>query len=200
MVSFEHIRKLMGWCPNTSLRETRKSVQFDDLVVNVPGGGGEITHANLGWSNKYHNRLLQISVSLTLAAMVFYISYGRYNPGNFLAGIIYGLVFSIFTGITEWRRLNKAASGEFKKVWVKRGKKNLNYLIIFGLIIVGILVVGFIAAKTDIRISGIYATISGFILFVWMQYLEVLYWEWKNRKILIVEKTSFYAVDMGDNK
>ena len=118
----------------------------------------------------------------------------------FLAGIIYGLIVSIFTGITEWHRLNKAAAGEFKKVWVTRKKKIINYLIIFGFIIVVILIVGFIAAKTDIRISGIYATLSGFILFVWTQYIEVVYWERKNRKMLIVEKTSFYAVDTGGSK
>ncbi|CAG0992685.1 hypothetical protein METP2_02716 [Methanosarcinales archaeon] len=54
--------------------------------------------------------------------------------------------------------------------------------------------------KTDIRISSIYATLSGFILFVWTQYIEVVYWERKNRKMLILEKTSFYAVDTGGSK
>lgn len=194
----ENIRKIMGWCPNASTIETIKSVQFDDLMVNAPGSGGELTTAS--WWNKYRNRILLNSVILTLVAMTFYISYGRYKPDNFLAGIIYGLIVSIFTGITEWRRLNKAAAGEFKKVWVTRKKKIINYLIIFGFIIVVILIVGFIAAKTDIRISGIYATLSGFSLFVWTQYLEVVYWERKNRKTLIAEKTSFYAVDTGGSK
>ncbi|MFZ3385388.1 MAG: DUF1673 family protein [Candidatus Methanoperedens sp.] len=195
-VNIEYIlRKMMGWCPNASTIETRKSVQFDDMV-NAPGSDGELTHATARWWNKYHNRILLNAVILTLMAMNYYISYGRYNPDNFLAGIIYGLIVSIFTGITEWRRLNKAAAGEFKKVRVTRKKKIMNYLIIFGFIIVVMIIVGFIAAKTDIRISGIYATLSGFILFVWTQYLEVVYWEWKNRKTLIVEKTSFYAIDI----
>ena len=189
---------MMGWCPNVSTIEARKSVQFDDMTA--PDNGRELTYTTAGFWNKYHNRILLNAVVLTLLAMTYYISYGRYDPDNFLAGIIYGLIVSIFAGITEWHRLNKAAAGEFKKVRVTRKKKIMNYLIIFGFIIVVILIVGFVAAKTDIRISGIYATLSGFILFVWTQYLEVIYWERKNRKMLIVEKTSFYAVDTGGSK
>ena len=194
----ENVKKMMGWCPNVSMIEARKSVQFDDMTA--PDSGRELTYTTAGFWNKYHNRILLNAVVLTLLAMTYYISYGRYDPDNFLAGIIYGLIVSIFAGITEWHRLNKAAAGEFKKIRVTRKKKIINYLIISGFIIVIILIVGFIAAKTDIRISGIYATLSGFILFVWTQYLEVVYWERKNRKMLIVEKTSFYSVDTGGSK
>lgn len=80
---------------------------------------------------------------------------------------------------------------------VTRRKKVINYLIIFGLVAVIIFVTAFVLVKTEIRIRGFYAFLSGLFLFVWTQYAEVLYWERKNRKILIVEKTSFYAVEIG---
>ncbi len=192
----EIIRKTMGWCPNVDMAENRKTLQFNSITANAPGSGGS-TPTAMGWSNKYRNKILQASVILTLMAMFLYNSYARNDPENFLAGIIYGLVFSIFTGVAEWCRLNKAAAGEFRKVWVSRKKTFLNYLIIFGLIITGIIVIGYYAAKTDIRLSGVGATFSGLILFVWTQYLLVVYWERKNRKILIQDRTSFYAVDIG---
>jgi hypothetical protein len=76
MVSFEHVRKLMGWCPNAGAIETRKSVQFDDMRVNAPGSGGELTHTTAGWWNKYRNRILIQSTVVTLLALNWFISYG----------------------------------------------------------------------------------------------------------------------------
>jgi len=58
MVSFEHVRKLMGWCPNANALTRRKAVQFDNLTVNAPGSGGELTRTTAGWWNKYRNRVL----------------------------------------------------------------------------------------------------------------------------------------------
>jgi hypothetical protein len=199
-VVIEHIKKLMGWCPNAKTIETRKSVQFDDIMVNAPDSGGELTHTTAKWWNKWRNRVLLNSFILTLLAITWFNLGGKDNMNLFLYGLITGAFFSIVTGIAEWCRLNKAASGEFRGLQITRKKKVINYLIIFGLIAVVIFVTGFLLVKTGIRISGYYAFLSGFVLFVWTQYLEVVYWERKNRKTLIVEKTSFYAVDALDIK
>ncbi len=198
----EIIRKTMGWCPNASALTRRKSVQFDNLTVNAPDSGGELTHTTAGWWNKYRNRILLYSFISTLLAINFFTLGGKDNMNLFLAGLIVGVLSSIVTGIAEWRRLNKVASGEFKGLQITRRKKVINYLIIFGFLAVITFVTGFLLVKTEIRISGYYAFLSGFILFVWTQCLEVVYWEQKNRKTLIVEKTSFYAIDIkaGSNK
>ena len=45
----ETVRKMMGWCPNAGALTRRKSVQFDNLTVNAPGSGGELTHPNAWW-------------------------------------------------------------------------------------------------------------------------------------------------------
>ncbi|MCX9083202.1 MAG: DUF1673 family protein, partial [Candidatus Methanoperedens sp.] len=194
-----HIKKLMGWCPNASTIETRKSVQFDDMMVNAPDSGGELTLTTAGWWNKWRNRVLFNSFILTVLAITWFNLGGKDNMNLFLSGLITGVFFSIGTGITEWRRLNRAAAGEYRLQFTRR-KKVINYLIIVGLIAASIFVGVFLMVKTGIRISGYYAFLSGFVLFVWTQYLEVIYWERKNRKTLIVEKTSFYAVDALDIK
>ncbi|MBE0522653.1 MAG: DUF1673 family protein [Candidatus Methanoperedenaceae archaeon] len=190
------VRKLMGWCPNASTIDARKTVQFDDLAVNAPDSGGELTHIPAGWWNKYRNRILYSSFILTLFAIYFFTLSGKDNMNPFLAGLIVGVLSSIIFWVFEWRRLNKAAAGEFKSMQVTRRKKVINYLIIFGLVAVIIFVTAFLLVKTEIRIRGFYAFLSGLFLFVWTQYFEVLYWERKNRKTLIVDKTSFYAVDI----
>lgn len=197
----ENIRKMMGWCPNADALTRRKSVQFDDIMVNAPDSGGELTQITARWWNKYRNRILLSSFITTLLVIIFFFRLGgKDNMNLFLAGLIAGVLFSIVTGIAEWRRLNKAASGEYRRLQITRRKKVINYLIIGGFIAVIAFVTGFLIVKTEIRISGYYAFLSGLFLFAWTQYLEVVYWERKNRKTLIVEKTSFYAVDALDIK
>lgn len=196
----ENIRKIMGWCPNASAIKARSSVDFDNLTVNAPDVGAGTTYTPLRWWNKYRNRILLNSFIITLLAITFFSLGRKDNMNLFLAGLIAGVLSSIVTGIAEWRRLNKAAAGEFRGLQVTRRKKVINYLIIFGLIAVITFVTAFWLVKTETRISGYYAFLSGLFLFVWTQYLEVVYWERKNRKMLIVDKTSFYAVDTGGSK
>jgi hypothetical protein len=194
-VLLKNVRKLMGWCPNVGAMEARKAVQFDDLMVSVSGSAGESTRTTLGWWNKYRNRILLNSLILTLLAIGFFISEGKNRLDLFMIGIISGLVFSLFTGVTEWRRLNKAAAGGFGRLQVTRKQMLVNYLIIIGLIFIGSFIICYFAVKTGSSIKEIYAFLSGFILIVWTQYFEVVYWERKNKKTLIVEKASFYTVD-----
>ena len=132
---------------------------------------------------------------MTLVAIGFFYSHGRDKPEFFVMGVITGMLFSIITWITEWRRLDKAAAGKYIQQHVTRKKKIINYLAIIGSIMVVMFVIGFTLANTGIRISEFYAFFSGLILFAWTQYFEVIYWERKNKKTLIVDKTSFYAVD-----
>lgn len=191
----QYIRKVMGWCPNVSAMEARKAVQFDDLMVSVSGSAGEPTCTTPGWWNKYRNRILLNSLILTLLAIGFFISEGKNRLDLFMIGIISGLVFSLFTGVIEWRRLNKAAAGGFGRLQRTRERMSVNYLIIIGLIFIGSFTISYFTVKTGSTIREIYAFASGFILIVWTQYFEVVYWERKNKKTLIVEKASFYAID-----
>ncbi|MCZ7398693.1 MAG: DUF1673 family protein [Candidatus Methanoperedens sp.] len=197
MNAFQKLRLWLGWCPNARTIETRKSVQFDDIMVSAPDSSGELTHTIARWWNKWRNRVLLNSFILTLLAVNFFTLAGKDNMNLFFAGLIVGVLFSIISGITEWQRLNKAALGWYRKRQVTRRKHIINYLMTFGLIAVVIFVTVFLLVKTGTRISGYYPFLSGVFLFAWTQYLVVVYWERKNRKTLIVEKTSFYAVDIS---
>ena len=148
------------------------------------------------WIKKYRNRILLSSFFTTLVAIGFFYLHGRDKPDFFIMGVITGMVFSIITWIIEWRRLDRVGEGKYIHISVTRRKKIINYLAIIGSIMVVMFVIGFTLANTGIRISEFYAFFSGLILFAWTQYFEVIYWERKNRKTLIVDKTSFYAVDI----
>jgi len=186
---------MMGWCPNLGAMEARKAMQFDDIVVNASDSDNELPQLTSGWLTKYRNRILLYSLILTLLAIWLFISEGINRLDVFMTGIISGLVLSLVTGVTEWRKLNKAAAGGFRRLQVTRKQILVNYLIIIGLIVIVIFISSYFTVKTGRSIRDISAFSSGFILIVWTQFFEVVYWEWKNKKTLIVEKSSFYAVD-----
>lgn len=192
----ETVRKMMGWCPNASTIEARKSVLFDDLAVNAPDSGGELIYTTAGWLNKYRNRVLMSSLILTLLAFGLFRTAGMYDSDIFLSGVITGLLLSLVAGAVEWHRLNKVAAGKFMSQERTRKRKVVQFLVLFILIALVTFSVGFLAVKISTNILGVYVFMSGYLLSVWIWYFEVLYWERKNRKRLIIDNTSFYAVEI----
>ncbi len=196
VVLLEDIKRLMGWCPNATTVKYKENMHLDVLQMNAPDIGSGSTHTINRWLNIYRNRVLLISVILTLLAIVYFITAGMYDLDMFLLGIIGGLLLTLVMGVGEWRRLNKAAAGKFI-LQRTRKQKAIHFLILISLFVIIIFSVGFLAVKTKTDIQGIYAFMSGLALSVWIEYFEVLYWEQKNGKTLILDKTSFYTVDAG---
>jgi len=185
---FNCVKKLMGWCPNASATYTKKSLQFNDLTVNTPDSKGKITHVGTGWLKKYHNKvLLKLLVFMYLAVFSFY-GYGKVNPDMYLTGIISGLFFHLFIGVNAWHNFNRTAGGRIARPQPTRKQIAIAFLVVISLIVFFVFVVA--------NITGGMAFVSGTMVFVWIEFLEVLYWEHKNGKTLIMDKTSFYAVDV----
>lgn len=191
----ENIRKTMGWCPNASTIEARKSVQFDDMMVNAHDSDGELTHTTGRWWNKYRNIVLMQSLIMSGISVYFFILWGGYDSDYILEGIIYGIVMSISAGIFEWRRMNKAAAGYFKIHHEKIMNKFIKYsLIIFTIIVISAAIYALIFTKIDFK--NISPFFLGFSLSFWPLYFLVIFWEMKNRKILFRHGASFYSVDI----
>ncbi|HJH32181.1 MAG TPA: DUF1673 family protein [Methanosarcinaceae archaeon] len=166
---------------------TKQALQFVDLPVNAPDRGGKIAHVSAGWLNKYHNRvLLDLLVLMYLAVFTFY-AYGKVNPDMYMIGVISGLSFHLFTGVNDWQRFNRTGRG-ISQLQTTRKQIAIKFLFIISLIVFIVFLVT--------NITGGIAFVSGTMVFAWIKFLELLYWEHKNRKILIVDKTSFYAVDV----
>ncbi|MCX9084814.1 MAG: DUF1673 family protein, partial [Candidatus Methanoperedens sp.] len=86
MNALKKMRLWLGWCPNASTIEARKSIQFDDIMVNAPGSGGELTHTSAGWWNKQRNRILIVGIIGTYLAIYWFVLYGINNMNIFLVG------------------------------------------------------------------------------------------------------------------
>jgi hypothetical protein len=176
----ENIRKIMGWCPNASATYTKKSLQFNDITVNTPDSKGKITHVGTGWLNKYRNKILLQSLLMIYLAISTFYGYGKVNPDMYLIGVISGLFFHLFNGVDDWHRFNRAAGRGIAQSQTTKKQTAITFLVIISLIVFIVFLVT--------NITGVMAFISGTMLFVWIKFFEVLYWEHKNKKTLIMTK------------
>jgi len=170
----ETIRKMMGWCPNASTIRARKSVQFDNLTVNAPDSGGEFTHTKAGWWNKYRNRVLVQSAVITL--LVAYNGISKIDI--FLAGLFIGTLGGVLTWAQGLQLLDRIAGGETPT------KTSTKHMIAFYIVmILSIVTIGYFASVYGLRTT--LAFISGFAFASWGVYLQIVYWEKKNRKTIV---------------
>ena len=176
----DRMKRMMGWCPNATAIVTKKSLQFDDLTLNAPDREGKITHVGTGWLKKYHNKVLLNLLVFMYLAVVSFDGYGKVNPDMYLIGVISGLFFHLFNGVDDWHRFNRAAGRGIAQSQTTKKQIAITFLVIISLIVFIVFVVT--------NITGGMAFISGTMLFVWIKFLVVLYWEHKNEKTLIMKK------------
>ena len=183
----ENIRKVMGWCPNATAIVTKRSLQFDDLTLNAPDREGKIIRVGADWWNKYRNRILLQSLAFTLLAVLFFVDHESINMGMFLAGAIGGSFFRFLTGVNDWRVFNRAATKKYKQPRLIP-KRYLIMSFVMICLIVAVIIFFIIPLLTRAGMTGVQELFTGFLLFEWINYLKVLYWERKNGKTLIMKK------------
>lgn len=197
MVSFEHVRKIMGWCPNAGAIEAKRQCRIDNIMANAPDRGGELTQIPGRWENKYRNLVLIQSLTMSIISICVFILWGRYESDYILNIITYAVVIGSCIGIFEWQKMNKAPAGYFNKPHETKMRKFTKYFaIIFTLIMIGTGI--YALAFTKIDFKNLSPFFLGFSLSFWALYFLVVFWERKNRKILFQHGASFYAVDAGE--
>ena len=195
----ETIRKMMGWCPNATAIVTKRSLQFDDLTLNAPDGEGKITHVGTGWWNKHRNRILLQSLAFTLLAVLFFVEHENINLGMLLTGAIGGLFFRLLTGVYDWRLFNRAATVKYKQPRsIQKRYYVMSFVMIALILVVGIFFI--IPLLINAGMTGIQELFTGFLLFEWINYLKVLYWERKNQKTLIMKKGILFCGECQNYK
>jgi hypothetical protein len=194
MNALQKMRLWLGWCPNASTIETRKSIQFDDIMVNAPDSGGELTHIPAGWWNKYRNRILIVGIIVTYLAINWFVSYGINNMNIFLVGLFTGIAFGILTWAKGLQSLDRMAGSETP---IKTSTKHM--IAVHILMILSIVTVGYFASVYGLRTT--LAFISGFAFTSWGGYLQIVYWEKKNRKTIVAHgfyKQTLAAINSGE--
>ncbi len=117
----ENIKKIMGWCPNANALATKRvliTLPSDEEFLTDEKRKGGINPVKMGWSNRYRN----IALLMTLLSFAFlrffmlfiheYSDFGEYLQNNLLKGILTGILLAVFISADQWRHLNRINEGK----------------------------------------------------------------------------------------
>lgn len=178
------IKKLMGWCPNTKIVEAKRNVSFESFDSGTPdrgrGESGDIK--NLGWLRKASNRILLIDIFFTFAYFLILNQIGI-NLIFLLAGSFISLFLSIFFWKTQMQRYNDLIKKPVTEY------SNERKIITSAIIYVVYLVISYLDINGKERaVQAMISFIGGFLFSMWLEYLQILYWERKNNKTIYFDK------------
>ncbi|MGA9189060.1 MAG: DUF1673 domain-containing protein [Methanosarcina sp.] len=178
------IRKLMGWCPNAKTLETQHSIHPEYFETNNQSREKDAGNSPIlpsGWWNKRHNRMLIMSTGLTLFS-IFWIEFqgGSLRDEAFILGLITGIIFNPLLCIWNWRFLDKIKNSN------KRVQTKNKLIIIAGILGLITLLMESLSLGWRFVLTFSLTCASGFCLTVFLYYFTEIYWENKNKKIVLI--------------
>ncbi|AAM07834.1 TPA: DUF1673 domain-containing protein [Methanosarcina acetivorans] len=188
-VAFENIKKLIGWCPNARSHETQHSLHPEYFDANIPTRGGDTGNSeNLSWFRKSSSKILLVDSFLTLTYLLVMTQLGV-NIVTLLAGFFLSLTFFIFSWKKQMQRYDTLAQklvldDSNKKILYKRLFRIITlifYATLFYWIFAGDL-------ERNFLMKGTLSFFAGGLAFMWLGYLQILYWEKKNHKTIYFDK------------
>ena len=180
--AFEQIKKLMGWCPCAKVPEGGYQIPFENFEANAREGREKagIPETLYGY-RKASTRLLRMNTSFTLLHPVVLAIIGL-NRGALLAG----LGISMLVGIFEWKtQMKRYDSLEKEPVLDYSGKVKLfkKWHGIPGYIFL-LLILYLLFEIRAFTLPDLYSFVAGSLVLLWFGYLQMIYWERKNHKML----------------
>jgi hypothetical protein len=177
---------MMGWCPYAGTAMTENTMHFDHPVMNETNGGSS-THATIRWKNTYRNQILILAVLYSITVINMFISFGASIIDVFLAGLVLGILLDVLIGQVVWNSLDRIQTRAPHKA---ARKLSIKRIVVFGIII--FLYVAALSHFTSIYgLRSVIAFHGGFSFVIWLDYMHIVQWEWKNQKTLV--KKSPYA-------
>ena len=183
----ENIKKIMGWCPNARTSETRQHINFESFESGIPdrekGDNGD--QKNPGWLRKLSNYTLLINTLFTLV-YVLAINHLGLNLAFLLAGFFISATLIVLDWEKQMRRYDILAQ---KLICENSGMKKVSQImnLIFYAILFYWIFSGDVARNHSMQV--IISFMGGFLVGMWLGYLQLAYWQKKNHKIIYLDKS-----------
>jgi hypothetical protein len=182
---FDQIKKFMGWCPYAKAYETRQLTNLENFDSGVPdrAKGDNSCLKSPGWLQKASTRTLLVDVFLTFMYFSVLIQLGI-NLIFLLAGFFTALISFIFSWNAKMRLYD---SLEKQRLIDNSNLKRLCIIltyVLFSFIIVCLYIIGYgLALQVTLSFFG------GYLVYFWLGYFQILYWEHKNHKKIYFDKS-----------
>lgn len=189
MVSFEHVRKLMGWCPNANVFTSKRvmlALAVDEEFQQDKKGKNTLNLSEMGWANKYRNYVLVLTLfgligSAATLIVINYLLVEGFYASVIYKGIFIGIIYAAIAMAHTWKKLERINQPEI----IPTSKLLINNFVYNLIIMASVLVLSFTTGKEN----PVLFMISVFFPSIWVLYPIVVYWERKNSKtIYLVEE------------
>jgi hypothetical protein len=200
-----YIKKLVGWCPNAKTLETGSRISPANFEA-YDQSGGENTR-DPGILSRFSRLFSRFDVRILLPTIFltpFYIN-SLFRTGVNAEALLLGLSLSLLIYLLSWKKQMRQYDALAKKpIIISSFKKTLFW--VFAVLILGlILFMVFLSHTTHLlNAQSLYSFIAGAWIFMGGTYLQLIYWERKNRlKIYIKSEKGFqkmYALGEKEGK
>ncbi len=183
---FDQIKKLMGWCPNARISETRQHINFESFESSIPdkAKGDDGDQRNPGWLRKASTRILLFGIFYTSVCFLV-LNQTSINPIFLLAGFFTALVDVAF----YWKIQMERYDALIKRSVIEHSDKKKSiiltipyalYFVIFFLSII----VGHEHIPQVMVSFG-----AGLLVGIWLSYFQIIYWEKINHVTIYFDKS-----------
>lgn len=181
----ENIKRLMGWCPNAKAHETRQHINFESFESGIPdkamGDGGD--QRNPGWFQKASIRTLLVDIFLTFMYFSVLIQLGV-NLIFLLVGFFIALISFIFSWNAKMRLYD---SLEKQRLIDNSHMERL--CTILGYVLFLFVIVCLYISGRGLALQVTLSFFGGYLVYFWLGYFQILYWEQKNHKKIYFDKS-----------
>ncbi len=196
----EAIRAYLGWCPVQGAMRTNLPVR-PGMTAAPDGRGDTAPRTGSGWWSRCRNQALVMAAASSAAATAAFLLIGEV-PGypTVWTGLAIGagaVIGFLLTYRRQYARIAagyaRVVAGEFTRASMTRRQRIVRRLSVPAAAVILVAWIAFFV------LSGMPGWIVWFMLalslIAWALYGVTILWERQNRKILIAEKGSMYALD-----
>lgn len=183
-MALKYIKKLMGWCPNVRAHEARQHINLENYNSDIPDKAGRENGnmKNPGWLRKASTRTLLVYTFFTIIYLLVF-----YQSGIKLTFLLAGSFISLSVTILYWKTQMQRYDNLIKQPVTEYSNKRK--ITTFAIVLVVYFVLSYIKANGGVlAVQAMISFIGGFLVSMWLEYLQILYWEKKNRKVIYIDK------------
>ena len=183
-MALKYIKKLMGWCPNVRAHEARQHINLENFESDIPdrAGGENGDLKNPGWLRKASTRTLLVYTFFTIISLLVF-----YQTGIKMTFLLAGSFISLSVTILYWKTQMQRYDNLIKQPVTEYSNKRK--ITTFATVLVVYFVLSYIKANGGVlAVQAMISFIGGFLVSMWLEYLQILYWEKKNRKVIYIDK------------
>lgn len=188
----ENIKKLVGWCPNAKMTETRSRISDANFEAFDLSGGEKARNPKvLSRFSRIFSRLDVRILLPTIFFTPFYINF-LFQKGTNAGAFFLGFSFSLLIYLLYWKKQMRQYDNLVKEPVVSSSKKIFFkvFLILILFLILPLVFWSYIPSFLNFR--SLLSFTAGAWILMWGYYLQLIYWERKNHmKIYIKSERGF---------